>query len=103
MSELDNVFEVLKKVKLCKSQHAFSRDYLGRAPNYYGALKCMRNKNKPVEPSTHVLMTLHLALYERATHCKEPNDFDSYNTKQSLISLSNKVLSTIRVRCSKDT
>ena len=101
MCELDNVFEVLKKVKLCKSQHAFSRDYLGRAPNYFGALKCMRNKGSEVEPSTHVLMTLHLALYERAKHLDEPKDYVDYHAKQSLISLSNGVLAVIKVRCGR--
>ncbi len=99
MSELDNVFEVLKKVKLCKSQHAFSRDYLGRAPNYFGALKCMNKKGRVVEPSTHVMMTLHLALYERATHLNEPDNYADYHAKQSLIILSNEVLSAIKERC----
>lgn len=99
MSELDNVFEGLKKVKLCKSQHAFSRDYLGRAPNYFGALKCMNNKGRSVEPSTHTLMTLHLALYERAKHLSEPDNYADYHAKQSLITLSNEVLAQIRERC----
>lgn len=100
MSELDNIFEILKEVKLCKSQHAFSRDYLGRAPNYFGALKCMQNKGKRTEPSTHVLMTLYFALHERVTNFVEPKCYVDYHTKQSLITLSNEVLSVIKVRCS---
>jgi len=99
MSELDNVFEVLKKVKLCKSQHAFSRDYLGRAPNYFGALKCMRNKGQVIEPSTHVLMVLHLKLSELARCTDESENYADYHAKQSLISLSNDVLSVIKERC----
>jgi hypothetical protein len=99
MSELDNAFRILKKEKICKSQHAFSRDYLGRAPNYYGALKCMQNKNKSVKPSTHVLLVLHFKLTELARHTNEPNDFDSYHAKQSLITLSNSLLAEIKEKC----
>lgn len=94
------IFEALKGAKLCKSQHAFSRDYLGRAPNYFGALKCMNNKDQTVEPSTHVLMTLHLKLSELTRRTDEPKNYDDYHAKQSLITLSNAVLSEIKARCS---
>ena len=94
MSELDDVFRKLKETKICKSQYAFSRDFLGRAPNYFSAIKASNKK-----PSTHTLMTLHLALYERATHLNEPDNYADYHAKQSLISLSNEVLSAIKVRC----
>jgi hypothetical protein len=99
MSELDNVFEVLKKNKLCKSQHAFSRDYLGRASNYYGALKCMKTKGNVIVPSIEVLMTLHLKLSELTRHTDEPTNYGDYHAKQSLITLSNAVLSEIKERC----
>lgn len=94
MSELDSVFRELKAVKLCKSQYAFSRDFLGKSSSYLSHLKATDKK-----PSTHVLMTLHLALYERATHLNEPKDYADYHAKQSLITLSNEVLSIIKVRC----
>lgn len=95
MSELDSVFKKLKAVKLCKSQYAFSRDYLQKSPSYLSHIKAT-NKS----PSVCVLMTLHLALYERATHLNEPENYTDYHAKQSLISLSNEVLSEIKVRCS---
>lgn len=95
MSELDSVFKELKAVKLCKSQYAFSRDFLRKSPSYLSHLKATNKK-----PSVCVLMTLHLALYERATQHQEPKDYDSYNAKQSLINLSNGVLARIKERCS---
>lgn len=94
MNELDSVFRELKTVKLCKSQYAFSRDFLGKSPSYMSHIKAT---NK--EPSVESLMILHLKLYELATHSKEPNDYDSYNAKKSLITLSNRVLSKIKERC----
>lgn len=92
MSELDSVFRELKAIKLCKSQYAFSRDFLGRSPSYMSHLKTTDKK-----PSTHVLMTLHLELYGRATHLKESDNYDDFNAKQSLISLSNKVLTWLKL------
>ena len=94
MNELDNVFKELKAIKLCKSQYAFSRDFLGRSPSYMSHLKATKKK-----PSVKSLMALHLKLYELATHCKEPTDINSYKTKDSLITLSNKVLREIKCRC----
>ena len=94
MSELDDVFIKLKKTEICKTQYAFSRDFLGRAPNYFSAIKAS-NKS----PSTHTLMTLHLALYERATCLNEPDNYADYHAKQSLITLSNEVLAKIKERC----
>lgn len=53
------------------------------------------NKN----PGVTSLMALHLKLYELATYCKEPFDIDSYKAKDSLITLSNKVLAEVKNRC----
>jgi len=96
MSELDEVFETLKREDICTTQYAFSRDFLGRAPSYFAILK----SNK-VAPSTHVLMVLHLKLCELVKHAEEPKDMSSYQKKQSLITLSNKVLSEIKTKCKK--
>lgn len=95
MSDLVEVFNKLKEVDLCKSQYTFSRDFLGKSPSYMSNIKATSKK-----PSIESLMILHLKLYELATHCNEPTDYDSYNAKQCLITLSNKVLSEIKERCS---
>lgn len=88
----------LKKNKLCKSQHVFSRDYLGRASNYYGALKCMGSGGKSVAPSVEVLMRLHFKLSELSRSTSEPDNYADYHAKQCLINLSNGVLSVIKER-----
>ena len=94
MSELDSVFRELKAIKLCKSQYAFSRDFLGRSPSYMSHLKATDKK-----PSINSLMVLHLKLYELAKHLDEPKYYADYHAKQSLISLSNEVLANIKLRC----
>ncbi|MCJ8293332.1 MAG: hypothetical protein MJK15_02905 [Colwellia sp.] len=94
MSELDSVFKELKVVKLCKSQYAFSRDFLGKSPSYMSHIKATNKK-----PSVESLMVLHLKLSELVLHSKEPTDIASYRAKDCLITLSNKVLSEIKERC----
>jgi Family of unknown function (DUF6626) len=90
MDELDNVYQSLKAAKLCKSKYAFSRDYLGRAPNYYSSIKATNTK-----PSTHALMTLYFRLSELSDRLNEAN----HPRRLQLSNLSSKVFADVWHRC----
>lgn len=94
MEDLDDVYQTLKAAKLCKSKYAFSRDYLGRAPNYYSAI---RATNTP--PSTHALMTLYFKLSEQADSLSEVNQPVSALHQAQLAKLSSKVFIDVWLRC----
>lgn len=95
MDELDNVFEALKAAKLCKSKYRFSREYLGRAPNYYSAIKATNT-----EPSTHALMTLYFMVIKRIEALNKENTTNSTNNYCKLLYSSNEVFKVVQARCS---
>lgn len=92
--ELQDIFEELNEVRLCKSAYDFSTNYLGKSKSYYSVLKA--NKS---EPSICTLAVLETALEEQA------NDYDNdkYEVfaarRNQLLSLSDRVRALRQQHC----
>jgi hypothetical protein len=59
--KIDEIYEALKRQKLCRSGHDFSRSYLGKHHSYYSVLKARGEK-----PSIEAWAMLSYVLHSRA-------------------------------------
>lgn len=92
--ELQNIFEELHNVHVCKSGYEFSTHYLGKSKSYYSVLKALE-----AEPSIDALSILETALKEKASEYTN----DKYEIfrirREQLLSLSDKVGAMREHRC----
>jgi uncharacterized protein DUF6626 len=98
MNELDNVYATLKRLKLCKSGYQFSREYLGRAPNYYSVVKANGNK-----PSLAAMTTLYYSLIKQLALLEGSNNIIIINAKQELDNVKRELACNIQERCLNST
>lgn len=94
MNELDSVYETLRRLKLCKSGYQFSREYLGRAPNYYSVVKANEKK-----PSVAAMTTLYYSLVRQSHYLEGSDSAVIVSTKRELDGVRQKLAYDIQNRC----
>ena len=95
--QLQNIFEELHGVRLCKSAYDFSTNYLGKSKSYYSVLKASK-----AEPSIDSLAILELALREKASEY-ENDKYEIFTVRRNqLLSLCDRVCALRHQRCADE-
>ena len=92
--ELQEVYNELKQLNLCKSAYDFSVEYLGKDRSYYSVLKAT---NTP--PSIEALVTLDFALTESAKQLCRSDHPVVQRAQVSVGRMSSEIKQAISDRC----
>ena len=92
--KLQNIFEELNKVYLCKNAYEFSTEYLGKSKSFYSVLKANN-----LDPSISTLAVLEMALKNKATEYLDDR-YEIYTLRRNhLLKLSDTVKAMRQQRC----
>lgn len=92
--QLQEIYEELKRVNLCKTGYAFSRDYMCKDRSYYSVLKAKRR-----EPSVEAWVILGISLQRLEKNCSSSHREQLQSNAQKLRTLQEVVSLVIANKC----
>ncbi|MBL4911444.1 MAG: hypothetical protein JKX78_15730 [Alteromonadaceae bacterium] len=94
MNDLDAIYASLKDLGLCKTGYQFSREYLGRAPNYYSVVKASDK-----QPGIAVMNMLYYSLVKQSMYLDGCDSATIIKAKTELDTLRQALAYGIQNRC----